>query len=123
MTVKPKKLSVTAHALLTAAAARNDHLIALPKLPAAAARQVVRSLLNAGFAEQVSASISDPGYAWGTGEDGGLALRATALGIARALEGDRDPEAPTPIGSVTGCSAARTVVQVVDGVDRDTVRG
>jgi hypothetical protein len=72
-------LSDTTRAVLTAAAARNDHLIAPPKLPVAAARQVVRSLLNAGLAEEVPAPISDPGYAWRTGEDGGvLALRATA---------------------------------------------
>ncbi|MDX6654917.1 MAG: long-chain acyl-CoA synthetase [Solirubrobacterales bacterium] len=40
MTDKPKKLSDTVRALLTAAARRNDHLIAPPKLPVAAARQV-----------------------------------------------------------------------------------
>jgi hypothetical protein len=45
MTEKPKKLSDTARALLTAAAARDDHLIRPPELPAAAARQVVQSLL------------------------------------------------------------------------------
>ena len=53
MTEKPKKLSDTARALLTAAALRDDHLIQAPQLPAAAARQVVRSLLNAGLAEEV----------------------------------------------------------------------
>jgi hypothetical protein len=83
---------------------RNDNLVPVPKLPVAAVRQVVRSLLNADFAEEVPAPINEPGYAWRTGEDGGvLALRAKALGIARALEGDED--------SVAGCSAERTNVQ------------
>ena len=110
MTDKPKKLSDTAHALLTAAAARNDHLIAAPpKLPVAAARQVVRSLLRAGFAEEVPAAISNPGYAWRTGEDGDvLVLRATALGIARALEGDADVAAHRPIKNVAGDSSEQT---------------
>lgn len=65
---------------------RNDHLIAPPKLPVAAARQVVRSLLSAGFAEEVPTPMSDSGYAWRTGEDGDvLVLRATALGIDLSL--------------------------------------
>jgi hypothetical protein len=89
MTDKPRKLSDTASMLLTAAAMRNDHLIAPPKLPVPATRQVVRSLLNAGFAEEVPAAISNPGYAWRTGEDGDLlVLRATALGIDRVSERD-----------------------------------
>jgi hypothetical protein len=109
MTDKPRKLSDTARTLLTAAAMRNDYLIALPKLPVAAARQVVRSLLNAGFAEEVPTPVSGPGYAWRTGEDGGvLVLRATALGISRVSEGDADVAAPGPIGSVAGDSAERT---------------
>jgi hypothetical protein len=111
MTDKPKKLSDTARTLLTAAAMRNDYLIALPKLPVAAARQVVRSLLNAGLAEEVPAPISDPGYAWRTGEDGDvLVLRATALGIARTSEGDSDV-ALVPIGTVADDSAERTGVE------------
>jgi hypothetical protein len=46
-------------ALLTAAAVRDDHLIQSPRLPAAAARQVMRSLLNAELAEEVPASVED----------------------------------------------------------------
>jgi hypothetical protein len=53
MTDKPKKLQNTARPLLIAATVRADHIIALPKLPVAAARQVDRSLLNAGFAGTV----------------------------------------------------------------------
>ena len=70
MTEKPKKLSETARALLTAAAARDDHLIRPPQLPAAAARQVVRSLLSTGLAEEVPAPVEDAGYVWRQGEDG-----------------------------------------------------
>jgi hypothetical protein len=121
MTDKMKKLSATARALLTSAAARNDHLVPLPKLPAAAARQVVRSLLNAGFAEEVPAPINDPPYAWRTGEDGGvLALQATALGIARALEGDEVSGTPAPVGRITGCSAEATEVQAGEAASTAT---
>jgi hypothetical protein len=64
VTDKRKKLSDTARSLLTSAATRDDHLIRLPRLPAAAARQVIRSLLTAGSAEEVPAPIEDRGYAW-----------------------------------------------------------
>jgi hypothetical protein len=93
----------------------DDHLIAPPKLPVAAARQVVRSLLNAGFAEEVPAPISNPGYAWRTGEDGDvLALRATAVGIDRVSEGDEDVAASGPIGSVADDAAEQTGPQASD---------
>jgi hypothetical protein len=110
MTDKPKKLSDTARALLAAAAMRNDYFIALPKLPVAAARQVVRSLLNAGFAEEVPAPlVGDPGYAWRTGEDGDvLVLRATPLGIDRVSGGDADVAAPGPIGSAAAGTAEQS---------------
>jgi hypothetical protein len=39
------------------AATRDDHLIALPKLPTAAVRQVVRSLLNAAMVQEIPAPI------------------------------------------------------------------
>jgi hypothetical protein len=42
MTTKAKPLSHTQRALLLAAAAHDDHLVRLPQLPLAAARQVVR---------------------------------------------------------------------------------
>jgi hypothetical protein len=92
VTDKPKKLSNTARALLIVAALRNDHLIAPPKLPVAAARQAVRSLLNAGFAEEVPAPIEDPAYAWRTSDDVGvLMIRATALGLAGLAEDEGMP--------------------------------
>jgi hypothetical protein len=58
---KPKKLSDTARALLTVAATRGDHLIRPPK-PIAAARQVVRSLLGAGLAEETPVRVDEAGY-------------------------------------------------------------
>jgi hypothetical protein len=80
---KPRKLSVTTRGLLTAAAARDDHLIQPPRLPAAAARQVVRSLLNAGLAEEIPAPIDDAEYGWREIDGGfGLMLRATEVGLA-----------------------------------------
>src|SRR5690348_10361047 len=83
MTEKPKKLSETARALLTAAALCDDHLIRPPQLPGAAARQVARSLLNARLAEEIPAPVNDAGYVWRQGDDGSdLMLRATQLGLA-----------------------------------------
>ena len=97
MTDKPKKLSDTARALLTVAATRCDHLIRPPRLPIAAARQVVRSLLNAELAEEVPAPIDDAGYGWRTSKDGGvLVLRATALGLAQLGDGEAGTPTPAP---------------------------
>ena len=95
MTDKPKAISDTARALLTAAAARGDYIVRPLKLPIAAARQVVRSLLNAGLVEEVSAPIADASFAWPAGEGGGLLmLRATAVGRARVAEVVGEQEAP-----------------------------
>ena len=81
MTDKAKKPSDTARTLLTSAAARDDHLVPLPKL--AAARQVVRSLLKAGLVNEVTAPTDDPPCAGRTGEEGVvIMLRATAIGLA-----------------------------------------
>src|SRR4051794_39060210 len=75
------KLSVTARAILTAAAAR-DGGIAIPpeRLPAAARRAVVQSLLKAGLVQEVAAEDHQP--AWRTTEGGGrFALRITDAGL------------------------------------------
>ena len=88
MTDKTKPLSAAARSVLTPAVTRDDHLVRLPRLPAAAARQVIRSMLNAGLVEEVPAPIDDAAYLWRTGEDGRvLKLRATALGLGRVAEG------------------------------------
>ena len=51
MTNQPRPMSATARAVLSLAATRDDHLVALPRLPVAAARQVIRSMLNAGLSK------------------------------------------------------------------------
>jgi hypothetical protein len=101
MTDKPKKLSDTARALLTAAAMRDDHLMRPPKLPITAARQVVRSLLNAGLAEVAPASIGAPDFVWRTGDDGKeLVLRVTALGLGRIGEAESTTPATVMAGTL-----------------------
>jgi hypothetical protein len=117
MTNKPKTISDTARALLTAAATRGDYLIRPPKLPIAATRQVVRSLLSAGLAEEVPAPIDDAGFAWRTGEDGSaLMLRTTALGIARVGEGQAGTPTPEPVApkasGITGTDAGTAVAEL-----------
>src|SRR3984957_18127844 len=105
---KPKKLSDTARALLTSAAMRDDHLIPLPRLPVAATRQVIRSLLNGGLAEEVPAPIDDAGYAWRTGEDGDvLMLRATRLGLARVAADEGPSPESVSVGTVVEAAAQR----------------
>src|SRR5690349_18708967 len=82
MTDKPKKLFNSTRGLLTAAA-RKDHMILPPQLSAAAARQVVRSLLNAALVEEIPAPLEDADYVWRKADDGSdLMLRATDLGLA-----------------------------------------
>jgi hypothetical protein len=115
MTDKPKKLSDTARALLTSAAMRDDHLIQLPRLPVAAARQVIRSLLNAGLAEEVPAPIDDAAYAWRTDEDGGvLMLRATELGLAGVAEREGTPAASTSTGATIEIAVAAAAPTTLD---------
>jgi hypothetical protein len=110
MTDKSKKPSETARALLTAAAVfRGDYLIRPPQLPAAAARQVVRSLLNAGLAEEIPASVEDADHLSRKTDDGSdLMLRATDLGLARIGEAE---------GSVPASYPAETII--VAGPDTD----
>jgi hypothetical protein len=84
-----KPMSATARAVLALAATRDDHLVQLPRLPVAAARQVIRSMLNAGLIEELTATtVAGPAYVCHIGQDGeALALRATALALARVAEG------------------------------------
>jgi hypothetical protein len=73
--------------MLTLAATREDHLVRPPQLPPAAARQVVRSLLNNGLVEEVSAPIEDAVYVWRTHEDEtAVMLRTTEAGLAASGE-------------------------------------
>jgi hypothetical protein len=112
MTTKAKPLSQTQRTLLIAAAARNDHLVPLPQLPVAAARQVIRSMLNAALVEEVPAPIGDASFAWRSGEDGSvLMLRVTALGLDQFGE----CEAAKALG-ITNEPAAKTDVDVADTI-------
>ena len=81
------KLSITGRTVLTLAAERDNHLVRVPQLPAAAARQVIRSLLNSGLVEEIPAPVEDADFAWRTADGGAaLMLRATASGLARIEE-------------------------------------
>ncbi len=83
MAKAPSKISDTGRAMLTLAITREDRLVRPPQLPTAAARQVVRSLLNNGFVEEVPAPIEDAAYTWRTTDDcSTLMLRATDAGLA-----------------------------------------
>src|SRR3954454_18718614 len=116
MTDKSKKLSETACALLSAAAAPDDHLIRPPQLPAAAARQVVRSLLNAGLAQEIRAPDKDADYVWRKADDGaGLMLRATQLGLACLLAEDSSSVVPP-----TAATVVESDVIADDAVSPDT---
>ncbi|MGE0417714.1 MAG: DUF3489 domain-containing protein [Acetobacteraceae bacterium] len=123
------KLSDTARAMLTRAATREDRLVRPPTLPAAARLQVVRSLLNHGFAEEVPGPVNDTEYRWRTGDDGTvLMLRATDKGLAAIGDGTALTDEPATIEAFTrdvlsfladeGCNAtileaaeARTMVE------------
>ena len=83
MTDKPIKVSATGRAMLTLAATRTDRLVPPQTLPVAAARQVVRSLLNGDLIEEVPAPADEPSFFWCQADDGTpLALRATEAGLA-----------------------------------------
>src|SRR5579859_4835470 len=87
MTEASPKLSNAARNVLTLAAARGDRMVRVPQLPMAAARQVIRSMLNAGLVEEVATTVEDADFAWRTGDNGeALMLRATEAGLARVSE-------------------------------------
>jgi hypothetical protein len=92
---KPAILSTTARTVLTAAAARGDDRAALPpeRLPAAAQRAVVASLLKTGLLEEIAAE--DDQAAWRTTEHGSrFALRITDAGLnAIGAGADQNPSA------------------------------
>ena len=92
--VKPNTLSTSARTLLSTAAARADRLALPPeRLPAAARRAVVRSLLKAGLIEEVAAD--DEQSAWRTTESGErFALRVTHAGLTAAAVESAPHEAP-----------------------------
>jgi len=90
------KLSPTARAILTTAADRDDR-VALPpeRLPAAARRAVVQSMLKAGLIEEVAADDDQP--AWRTTERGErFALRVTDAGLSAVAVESAPHEAAQP---------------------------
>ena len=96
------KISDTARAMLTLAATTPDRLVRPPQLPVAAARQVVRSLLNNGYVEETPAATEHTAYAWRTGDDGTvLMLRATDAGLAAAGVTPPSAEMPQTIEAFT----------------------
>jgi hypothetical protein len=115
MTSKSKKLSDTARALLTAASARDNHLIQPPRLPFAAARQVVRSMLNTGLAEEIPAPIGDADYVWRKADDGAdMMLRATPFGLSCLGVGD-DNSLIRPTAATLVESGVPPAAAAVDG--------
>jgi hypothetical protein len=98
-------VSTTARALLTAAAARADQIALAPeRLPAAARRAVVQSMLKAGLIEEVAADDDQP--AWRSTETGErFALRITEAGLH--VVGAETAETP-PEPAQGGSDAAET---------------
>ena len=100
MPTTPIKLSATGRAMVTLAATREDRLVRPPQLPTAAARQVVRSLLNNWLVAEVTAPQEDPAYLWRQTEDGTmLMLRATDRGFAAI--GETAPAETTDLATFT----------------------
>ena len=91
-----QNLSSTARAMLTAAITRDDRAALPPeRLPLAARRSVVQSMLKAGLLEEIAAAGGQP--VWRTSEAGEpLALRATAAGLAAVAQ-----HSPTSTQSVS----------------------
>src|SRR4051794_14308195 len=113
---KSNNLSTTARALLTAAAARDDR-VALPpeRLPAAARRAVMQSLLKAGLVEEIAAEDDQP--AWRTAESGErFALRIThagrgEVGVVAAESANNGPQQPETAAAAPPAPATATAAQ------------
>ena len=108
----PPSLSTTAQAVLTTAIENVDRILTLPeRLPIAAQRAVVKSMLNGGLIEEVHAGEAQS--AWRTTESGErLLLRATEAGLA-ALATTHDSDGPIqPTGA--GRDAEATVPPTAD---------
>ena len=89
-------LSPTARALLISAAEHQHRITIAPnRLPVAAWRSVVQSLLKAGLLEEVPAEGDQP--IWRTLEDGaGLTLRASEAGLAAVVLAIKEVNANEP---------------------------
>ncbi len=104
--------------MLTLAATREDRLVRPPELPAAAARQVIRSLLNNGLVEEVLAPTDGPAYIWRETEGGmTLVLRVTDQGLAAMRRRTHGSLSTKGIRS-----AARPGLSTVEGPARTATR-
>jgi DNA-binding NarL/FixJ family response regulator len=105
------RISNTARAILTLAASREDRWVRPPNLPIAAARQVVRSLLNHGLVEEVTRVGGDPSDTWRTTADGtAVVLKATDAGLTAI------GEAVVPEAEAPGQDAIAAFTQAVTAV-------
>jgi len=107
-------ISDTARAMLIAAAERADHIAVPPdRLPIAARRSVVQSLLKAGLIEEVVAGADQPG--WRLDDQGArFALRVTAAGLNVIGNASTDP--------ATGAAAPSLTRQEPDETDASSSR-
>jgi hypothetical protein len=87
MTDELKPMSATARAVLALATTSNDHLVQLPHLPVAAARQVVRSMLKAGLVEEPPALVDDAGTSDAPPRTARCLGCGRRLGLVRVAEG------------------------------------
>lgn len=98
-------LSQTARAVLTAASQHPERLAMLPaRLPAAAQRSVVQSLLKAGLLEEVEAKSNYPSWRQ-TDADQAVALHITYAGLLALDPGPAASSADAPGQTDTGPSA------------------
>ena len=116
---KTIKLSATGRAMLTLAATRTNRLVPPPTLPVAAARQVVRSLLNASLVEEVPAPADEPSFFWRQADDGApLALRATEAGLAAIGDAALAPDIQDG-DAVPDAASSEVAPQTADAVAPD----
>jgi len=103
------KLSTTAFTILTTAADHDNRLAVPPeRLPAAARRAVVQSMLKAGLLEEIAADDDQP--AWRTIDTGErFALRVTEAGLqaagAESADTSPEPAQTDPHGADTAAAA------------------
>jgi hypothetical protein len=133
MPASAQTLSATARSVLASAAEHPRRMALPPKLPAAAQRAVIRSLLKAGLLEEVPAPDGEPQFTWRHAADGnGLALRVTVAGCtavgaeyptdtagapdAAPIDPVADPADPQPIpaGKRSLRRAAQAVIDAWD---------
>ena len=116
-------LSPTARALLTSAAEHQHRIAIAPKrLPVAAWRSVVQSLLKASLLEEVPAEGDQP--IWRTLDDGaGLTLRASDAGLAAVgLAATEEQNTPTPSGATTSVESSMAVAPIQPSTLRRSLR-